>query len=90
MSCSSASDPYPPATGSPPATLDDTSSCGRPDGTGLHNGSCDVGCAGEGGLSGDGMADDAQDGTQDGMTNDTQDGTWDGATDDTQDGTWHD
>jgi len=85
MSLSSASDPYPPATGSPPAALDDTSSRGRPDGTGLHDRSRNVGCAGEGGLSGDGTADDAQDETQDGATNDAWDGTWDSTTDDARD-----
>jgi len=44
-----------------------------------------VGCAGEGGLSGDGAANDARDGTWDGATNNARDGTWDGVTDDAQD-----
>jgi len=82
MSRSSASDPYPPATSSPPAALDDTSSRG----TGSHNRSREVGCAGEGALSGNGATDGTQDGTQDGATDDAQDDAQDSTPDKTGDG----
>jgi len=80
MSLSSTSDPY-SSSSWPPGALDDTSSCGIPNGTGSHDGSPKVGCAE--GPSGNGTTDGAQDGAQDGM----QDSAQDSATDKTGDGT---
>jgi len=74
---SSVSDPYSSTPGSPPATLDNTSTCGRPNSIGVHDGSCKVGCAREGDLSGDGVTDGIRDGARD----DTQDSAQGSATD---------
>ena len=75
MFLSSLSDSY-PSSSSSPATLDNISSCGKPNGTGVHDGSHKVGCSED--LSGDGTIDgaqdSAQDGTQDGAANKTRDG----------------
>jgi len=62
VSLSSLSKSY-PSSSSPPAALDDTSSHGKPDGTGAHNGSHKVACAEED--SGNGVIDGAQDGALD-------------------------
>jgi len=83
MSLSSTSDPY-SSSSWPPGALDDTSSCGIPNGTGLHDGSPKVGCAE--GPSGNSATDGTQDGTQDGAQDSATDKTGDGATEYPQEG----